>query len=283
VVRDRIFKELSDPLVVINHRGLLIDANQTAMKMLAIDRASLASRTIAQFMPSWPPEALARTGSASEEVTIGGPIYDVAFLRLDPSSDFSDVVLVFRDVTIRREDERRLRKMQKELERLAPTGSLTGLYNRRIFMQRLEEAVERVRRHGSVLSVLIFDLDFFKSINDTYGHDTGDVVLVAVARVTTDVKRLSDVAARIGGEEFALLLPETDQQGAVQLAQRLRSSIEKRAYLSTSGVPVQVTASIGVAMATKDTQEVEKLLSSADKQLYQAKNNGRNRVCSTML
>jgi diguanylate cyclase (GGDEF)-like protein len=192
-------------------------------------------------------------------------------------------VLVFRDVTIRREDERRLRKMQKELERLAHTDALTGLYNRRIFMQRLEEEVERVRRHGKALSVLIFDLDFFKSINDTYGHDTGDIVLVAISRVTTEVKRMSDVAARLGGEEFALLLPETDQQGAVQLAQRLRTSIEKHIYLSTSGSPVKVTASIGVATATKAEQEVDKLLSLADKQLYRAKHNGRNRVCSTMV
>jgi len=283
VVRDRVFNELSDPLVVVNHRGLLTDANQTAMKMLDMDRQNLASRTIAQFINTWPPEELARAGSASDEVTIGGQIYDVAFSRLDPTSEFSDVVLVFRDVTVRREAERRLRRMQKELERLAHTDSLTGLYNRRIFMQRLEEEVERVRRHGSTLSVLIFDLDFFKSINDTYGHDTGDVVLVAVSRVTTDVKRMSDVAARIGGEEFALLLPETDQQGAVQLAQRLRIAIEKRTYLSTSGTPVKVTASIGVATAVKGTKEVDKLLSSADKQLYRAKNNGRNRVCSTML
>jgi diguanylate cyclase (GGDEF)-like protein len=283
VVRDRVFNELSDPLVVVNHRGLFIDSNQTAMKMLGVDRAHLTSRTIAQFINSWPPEALVQSGAASEEVTIGGQIYDVAFSSLDPSSEYSDVVLVFRDVTVRREDERRLRKMQKELERLAHTDSLTGLYNRRIFMQRLEEEVERVRRHGNVLSVLIFDLDFFKSINDTYGHDTGDIVLVAVARVTTEVKRVSDVAARIGGEEFALLLPETDQQGAVQLAQRLRISIEKNMYLSTSGSPVKVTASIGVATATKSAKEVDKLLSSADKQLYRAKNNGRNRVCSTML
>ena len=150
-------------------------------------------------------------------------------------------------------------------------------------MQRLEEEVERVRRHGKALSVLIFDLDFFKLVNDTYGHDTGDVVLVAVARLATEAKRMSDVAARLGGEEFALLLPETDQQGAVQLAQRLRSSIEKNLYLSTSGTPVKVTASIGVATATAEADEIEKLLSLADRQLYRAKNNGRNRVCSTML
>ncbi len=283
VVRDRVFNELSDPLVVVNHRGLLIDANLTGLKMLGMDRSDLSTRTIAQFLTSWPPEDLYRVGSAAEEATIGGQIYDIAFSSLDPLSEKADIMLVFRDVTVRRESERRLRKMQKELERLAHTDSLTGLYNRRIFMQRLEEEVERVSRHGSALSVLIFDLDFFKAINYTYGHDTGDIVLVAVGRVSTEVKRLSDVAARIGGEEFALLLPETDQQGAVQLAQRLRAAIEKNVYLSPSGAPVKVNSSIGVATATKGAKEVDKLFSPADKQLYRAKHNGRNRVCSTML
>jgi diguanylate cyclase (GGDEF)-like protein len=283
VVRDQVVNQLSDPVVVASHRGIIIDANQAALSMFAMPRVEIIDRTIAQFMPNWPPSELSTKGSANLEITIGGQIYDVAFSSLDPSAHLSDVVLVFRDVTVRREDERRLRKMQKELERLAHTDSLTGLYNRRIFMQRLEEEVERVRRHGKALSVLIFDLDFFKQVNDTYGHDTGDVVLVAVARLATEAKRVSDVAARLGGEEFALLLPETDQQGAVQLAQRLRSAIEKNLYLSTSGTPVRVTASIGVATASAEADEIEKLLSLADRQLYRAKNNGRNRVCSTVL
>jgi len=283
VVRDQVVNQLSDPVVVASHRGIIIDANQAALTMFAMPREEVIDRTIAQFMSNWPPNDLARKGSANAEITIGGQIFDVAFSSLAPSANLSDVVLVFRDVTVRREDERRLRKMQKELERLAHTDALTGLYNRRIFMQRLEEEVERVRRHGKALSVLIFDLDFFKQVNDTYGHDTGDVVLVAVARLATEAKRMSDVAARLGGEEFALLLPETDQQGAVQLAQRLRSAIEKNLYLSTSGTPVKVTASIGVATASAEANEMDKLLSSADRQLYRAKNNGRNRVCSTML
>ena len=283
VVRDQVVNQLSDPVVVVSHRGIIIDANQAALTMFAMPREEVIDRTIAQFMANWPPHDLSTKGSANVEITIGGQIHDVAFSSLDPSVKHSDVVLVFRDVTVRREDERRMRKLQKELERLAHTDALTGLYNRRIFMQRLDEEAERVRRHGSALSVLIFDLDFFKQVNDTYGHDTGDIVLVAVARLTTEIKRVSDVAARLGGEEFALLLPETDQQGAVHLAQRLRTAIEKNLYLSTSGTPVKVTASIGVATATPEAREMEKLLSSADSQLYRAKNNGRNRVCSTIL
>ncbi len=283
VVRDRVVNQLSDPVAVINNKGAIVDANQAAVEMFNKPRSDLLLSSIAQFVPRWPKEELASDGAALDEITISGQIYDVAFSSLDDHVRDSDVVMVFRDVTVRREDERRLRRMQKELERLAHTDALTGLYNRRIFMHRLEEEVERVRRHGSALSVLLFDLDFFKRVNDTYGHDTGDVVLAAIARIATEVKRVSDVAARLGGEEFALLLPETDQQGAVQLAQRLRASIERHQYLSPAGAPLHVTASIGVATAQRSAKDVEKLLSSADRYLYRAKNNGRNRVCSTML
>lgn len=283
VVRDRVVNQLSDPVVVVNHKGLIVDANEAAVSMFAQERPELLMSSIAQFIPRWPTDDLRSDGAALDEITISGQIYDVAFSVLDTFARHSDVVLVFRDVTVRREGERRLRRMQKELERLAHTDALTGLFNRRIFMQRLEEEVERVRRHGSAVSVVLFDLDYFKRVNDTYGHDTGDVVLASVARIATDVKRMSDVAARLGGEEFALLLPETDQQGAVQLAQRLRTAIERHQYLSPAGAPLHVTASIGVATAQRSAKDVEKLLSSADRALYRAKNNGRNRVCSTTL
>ena len=283
VVRDRVVNRLSDPVVVVNNRGQIVDANDAALTMLDAPRQEVLRSAIAQFVPKWPKEQMDQEGYAHEEITIGGLIYDVAFSALDDGTSLSDVVLVFRDVTLKREDERRLRRMQKELERLAHTDALTGLFNRRIFMQRLDEELERVRRHGSAVSVLLFDLDYFKRVNDTYGHDTGDVVLAAIARIATDVKRMSDVAARLGGEEFALLLPETDQQGAVQLAQRLRANIERHQYLSPAGAPLNVTASIGVATAVVAAKDVEKLLSSADRALYRAKNNGRNRVCSTVL
>ena len=157
------------------------------------------------------------------------------------------MVLVFRDVTTRRQTEQALRNAQLELERLAHTDSLTGLYNRRLFMQRLREEAERVNRHNGCLSILLFDLDHFKQVNDRFGHETGDRVLQSVARAANDVKRVSDITARIGGEEFALLLPETDREGAMRLAHRLRAAIESARTPDPAGDPVSVTASIGVA------------------------------------
>ena len=283
VVRDRVVDQLSDPVVVVSYKGSIVDANGAAAEMFGQSLSDIRGLGIAQFIPNWPKEDLERDGAAADEISIGGQIYDVAFSCLEQDPRHSDVVLLFRDVTVRHEDERRLRKMQKELERLAHTDALTGLYNRRIFMQRLNEEIERVRRHRSGMSVLIFDLDHFKRVNDTFGHDMGDVVLQTVAKIADQVKRTSDVAARLGGEEFALLLPETDQQGAVQLAQRLRKAIEGHSFVSPGGAPVEVTASLGVATTTVDKVASENLLNKADRALYRAKNNGRNRVCSTTI
>jgi len=146
-------------------------------------------------------------------------------------------------------------------------------------MERLQSEFERIMRHGSVLSVLLFDLDHFKQVNDTYGHDVGDAVLIAIAEVVKQVKRGTDIACRFGGEEFALLLPETDKIGALNLAQRMRRSIEIYPYASKIGHDVRVTASIGVATLTHTDQAPESLLKTADRALYKAKDGGRNMVC----
>ncbi len=163
---------------------------------------------------------------------------------------------------------------------MAHTDALTGLVNRRLFISRLVEEVERVRRHGSTLSVLLFDLDHFKAVNDSFGHDAGDRVLCTVANIATQVKRVTDVTARIGGEEFALLLPETQHDGATHLATRLREAIEAASTLSDKGQTIKVTASIGVATVTQDHRTLDNILQLADSALYKAKDGGRNRICS---
>ncbi len=162
---------------------------------------------------------------------------------------------------------------------MAHTDALTNMHNRRYFMERLQTEFERIQRHGSVLSVLLFDLDHFKKVNDTYGHDIGDAVLIAIADVVNQVKRGTDIACRFGGEEFALLLPETDKIGAINLAQRMRRSIESYPYANKVGHNVQVTASIGVATLSQADQAPENLLKTADRALYKAKDGGRNMVC----
>ena len=280
VVRDRVMEQLTDPIFVISHEGNIIDANQSALQAFAdMEQPVLHTHinTVAEHLYL---ESI-RNLDENSEVAIGLRSYEVASTQLDSTNKQSDVALVFRDVTERRLAEQKLRKLKDELERMAHTDVLTSLFNRRYFMQRLSEEFERVNRHGNALSVLIFDLDHFKNINDTFGHDIGDHVLESVATVTRQIKRIADVACRLGGEEFALLLPETDKAGAIKVAQRLRQGIEEFPYAKCTGKDVNVTASFGVAAVGRRMHEPNIILQVADRALYKAKNGGRNRICST--
>lgn len=282
VVRDRVVEQLRDGVIVINFNGMIVDINDSALQTLNASRAELSNKTITDFVTTLSLDQLTKFEDADNqgiEITLRDRSYDVSASSLDDTNPDADVVLVLRDVTDRRKTEQDLRDAQEELVRLAHTDYLTGLHNRRFFMQRLTEEIERVRRHGSQLSVLLFDLDYFKRVNDLCGHNAGDQILRFVADVSMDVKRITDIAARIGGEEFALLLPETDQTGAVQMAQRLRQSIAGIQHETAKEQKIQVTASIGVATVSSLTQDLDNILNHADEALYKAKHSGRNAVC----
>jgi diguanylate cyclase (GGDEF)-like protein len=164
-----------------------------------------------------------------------------------------------------------------DLETLAAVDWLTGLYNRRHFESLAQAELGRSQRYMRPLTVMMMDIDHFKDINDTYGHATGDRVLQALATVCLATKRDADIAARIGGEEFALLLPETSDIAAGQFAERLRQQIRDCAPV-VEGEKLPITVSIGIAGATVTTAGIQPLLSSADQALYEAKRSGRNRV-----
>jgi diguanylate cyclase (GGDEF)-like protein len=164
-----------------------------------------------------------------------------------------------------------------ELERMAMTDGLTGLVNRRTMDTRLEEALARADRTGAPLAVILSDIDHFKSVNDTYGHQVGDDVLVGVARTFEDCVRTTDIVARYGGEEFCLVLENTDVEGAMLLAQRIRQSIQALRFETELG-PLEVTSSFGVAALGQHGDKAEVLVHAADGALYKAKERGRNRV-----
>ncbi len=282
VVRDRVVEQLRDGVIVLNAGGMAIDVNESALQILRTTRGELAERSITSFFTKLSMEELTnfdRPDGQGLETTLRGRSYDISASSLDHTNPDADVVLVLRDITDRLKTEHDLRQAQDELVRLAHTDYLTGIHNRRFFMQRLTEEIERVRRHGSQLSVLLFDLDYFKKVNDQCGHYAGDQILRAVADVSTRVKRITDIAARIGGEEFALLLPETDQAGAVRTAQRLRQSIARITHPETQAQRIRITASIGVATVSAVSQDLENVLNHADEALYKAKHSGRNAVC----
>jgi diguanylate cyclase (GGDEF)-like protein len=164
-----------------------------------------------------------------------------------------------------------------DLKRLATTDGLTSLFNRRHFDALAQAEWMRFQRYGRPLSLLVIDVDKFKSINDRFGHDAGDLVLKAIAENCTAAKRETDVVARIGGEEFALLLPETNEAAAQIVAERLRLQIHSYSHVFP-GEESQISVSIGVAGATLGMAAFEILLKRADEALYGAKRSGRNRV-----
>jgi diguanylate cyclase (GGDEF)-like protein len=163
------------------------------------------------------------------------------------------------------------------LERLACVDGLTGLNNRRHFLTLAEGEWSRFQRYGRPLALLMVDIDFFKSVNDTYGHDAGDAVIKAVADILQKRKRTSDIAGRLGGEEFALLLPEATSDSAVVAGERLRQLVAGRAVV-TENHNISVTISVGVGVADAAMGGFDELLKQADIALYEAKNSGRNRV-----
>ncbi len=164
-----------------------------------------------------------------------------------------------------------------DLVRLAEIDSLSGLYNRRQFLALAEQEWTRYRRYERPLSLLMMDIDFFKSINDRFGHDAGDKVIAGVANVCMTTRRSTDLLGRLGGEEIALLLPETDLRSATHVAERLRSRIAEET-IRVGGELIPVTASIGVADASLTVGSLPDLMKRADAALYAAKRNGRNRV-----
>jgi len=170
-----------------------------------------------------------------------------------------------------------LRRRKEEAELLARMDSLTGIPNRRAFMQSAEQEVLRAQRYGSSLTVAVLDLDHFKSINDTFGHATGDQVLINRANLLTATVREVDVVGRLGGEEFAILMPGTPLPEAIQAIERIRQAFEQ-SPVSCNEQLVSATASFGVAEYPGADPTVDGLLAKADGALYLAKARGRNRV-----
>jgi two-component system cell cycle response regulator len=171
-----------------------------------------------------------------------------------------------------------LQREHDVLVAVALLDPLTGLGNRRAFDARLAEEVSRVTRYGGELSLGMVDLDGFKEINDRYGHTAGDVVLVRIGLLLREVMRASDIATRYGGDEFAIILPDTGKTDAWLAAEKLRGALIDLKIELDGGPTVGVTASVGLASHGEMNQTAEGLLEAADAALYRAKHRGRNRV-----
>ncbi len=200
------------------------------------------------------------------------------FQQLEVLARVNTHILLRRQKLELEEARDKLLQQKKLLERMSITDDLTGLHNRRYFNTVLEHEFQRSKRHGSDLSCLLLDLDHFKQVNDTCGHECGDTVLREFASILNDSVRRSDFVFRFGGEEFLILLPQTDIEGAVQAGEKIRLRTANEKFGNMSHV-VTITVSIGISsMHKQQPEKPNDLIAFADKALYTAKEKGRNQV-----
>lgn len=201
-------------------------------------------------------------------------------------NDYLTVPVDKNEMTVRVRTQIRRKKYQEALKlqyqksiSMAVTDGLTGLYNRHYLNAHLDNMVRQAVANNKNLALMMMDMDHFKQVNDTHGHDAGDMVLKQLAQVIISAARSTDLAARFGGEEFVVLMPETDPQAALAAANRMRELVEKTPFpINTAGKTISRTISIGVASLQSDGDSADGLLKRADEALYSAKHSGRNMV-----
>lgn len=189
-----------------------------------------------------------------------------------------------REVNQEREQIRKITRevavANRKLEQAALTDALTGLPNRRYLIERLSQEWAKANRSGTPLSCILLDIDNFKSVNDSYGHDVGDLVLKKVASILDEVSRKNDIVCRQGGEEFIVICPDSNQQGVMHGAERIRRFVEEQTRGAFKEFDHPITISLGVATRTAETLDEDALIKAADEAMYAAKAGGRNKVCS---
>ncbi len=205
------------------------------------------------------------------------------------ASDFVFKPLRFEELLLRLKRVLRERQLTKErvemltrLNKLAITDGLTNLYNSRHFYDQLNLEVDRIKRYGHSLSLLLFDIDHFKKYNDSYGHLEGDKVLLQLCQIIKSCLRKMDTAYRYGGEEFTVILPETNREEAMFVAERIRSAVENDKFSPEPGAEIKITISVGVTQYAPD-EKISKFVQRVDKAMYISKEKGRNLVsCLTV-
>jgi diguanylate cyclase (GGDEF)-like protein/PAS domain S-box-containing protein len=286
-----LFETVPQGIVYQDRSGFITAANPSAQRILGLTLDQMQGRT--SMHPDWralredgsdfpgeehPAMVTLRTGKPVRNVVMGVQTPDggrvwilVGATPLFRNGELEQVYASFEDIT-----ERVL--LSRELAREATTDYLTGAANRRSFMKRLGTELERVRRHPELRTALaVIDLDHFKHVNDTYGHGTGDAVLQHLVQVVGATIRPTDLLGRTGGEEFAILLPDTDLAQATALAERIRATVAGTPHAYAHG-PVTVTISVGVSVMHPGDAGVDDVLVRADLALYEAKSDGRDAV-----
>ena len=276
----------TDSAILIDTKGKILAINETAAKQLTKYNVAMMRKNLLDILP--PTLAQQRKARIDQILDSGDPLQfedDYAgtfFLNFlypvfDRQGKIQSLAYFSRDITAQRQIEQELRESEKRYKELSITDSLTKLYNSRHFYNTLQLEMERAHRYHRSLALLMIDVDDFKKFNDTYGHLVGDKVLAKTGEVIRNALREADTGYRYGGEEFAVILPETVGPGAVEVAERIRKELAAMPLFLKSKTSRFITASMGVSeLQAKDKSS--EFIRRADKNLYAAKREGKNRV-----
>lgn len=282
VARRLTMDNISDGVIVIDNAGNIVDSNPVAREMLGGKRIH-----IGKALPGMLAEKLKRSGSGQSDITLAdGHCLNVRISDVTTQSHArTGRVILLRDVTLERDAQRKLiaaeeemRVLNEQLRTLANTDELTELANRRRLYEVLSQEWARSERYQRPLSIVLLDFDRFKEVNDNYGHQAGDEVLRQASRKLREVTRPVDLPARHGGEEFALLLPETSLEQAIDVAGKVHKALSGILYSDADGNRFSVTVSLGVASKQANDVSPDAMVLRADRAMYLSKQTGRNGV-----
>lgn len=282
---DLIFNTADNGLCVIDKEFRIIKVNRSFAQLFKIDPNKIINKPCTDVLKMNDcgtercPLSIILSGKTETESDVvlrnehGESIYlmRTATPYRDPSGEILGALLSFKDITPRK-------KLEDKLRELATTDALTGILNRREFLDRTNNEFEKAKRYKHQLSMITLDIDDFKKINDTYGHDVGDMVLKALADIGKSTIRKIDIFGRLGGEEFGITLPETGPDGAYHIAERLRKNVQEYTLSLNNGREIRFTISIGIGFLNKDIKSIQELYKQSDMALYRAKLLGKNRV-----
>lgn len=274
IAKDAIFNSIRDGVIVLDESSRLIEFNQACNRMFQKLNKSMFGM---DFEKVWyelsdvPFPFDLGTVEVIQELTIQKLVYQVRTSTIQHANHSQGQLIIFTDIT-------ELKELQVKLTHQAYYDELTQVYNRRAFFQQCEKSFDEAKRTSLPYTVIMFDIDYFKKVNDTYGHRAGDELLKHVAKVCQTELKGEVLFARYGGEEFVLALKGWTLSEGEVLANHLRESIESQKLVTSDGAMISVTSSFGVSQAIKDDETLTQLLNKADEALYSAKHDGRNRV-----
>jgi diguanylate cyclase (GGDEF)-like protein/PAS domain S-box-containing protein len=288
-----LFEQSSDAILIIQaedtHTGKILSANRAAGLLHGYTEKELLNLYISDL---YTPGSTENIQFQIKRILTGetlrfeamhrkkdGTIFPVeASVSLMKTGNKKLILAIYRDISKRKEAEEERDRLIKKLEQMSQTDGLTGLFNRQHLDKRLSEEINRAKRYGHPLSLIIFDIDNFKQINDTYGHVAGDKILQKTSSIVRETLRDTDIAGRFGGDEFIVILTETKIDVGVQVAERIRAKIAQTLVPVKKNQSINFSVSIGISQYSRDFATPEEFIAKADKALYAAKQKRNNQI-----